>query len=91
MRKLIFSVFLIALCLSGVNAQSTMDLSAALDESAWNIASSMPAKSNISVAAIFSDSQDVSSYLVQEMTRRLAQTGKFTVLERGKGQELIDA
>ena len=91
MRKLIFSVFLIALCLSGVNAQSTMDLSAALDESAWNIASSVPAKSNISVAAIFSDSQDVSSYLVQEMTRRLAQTGKFTVLERGKGQELIDA
>lgn len=91
MRKLFFSVFLLLLCLSAINAQSTMDLSAALDESAWNIASFVPPNSNISVATFFSDSQDVSSYLVQEMTRRLVQTGKFTVLERGKGQELIDA
>ena len=91
MKKLLSFIFLVMICFSAIHAQSTMELSAALDDSAWSISSVLPASSKIAVATIFSDSQDMSAYLVQEMTRRLTQSGMFTVLERGKGTELLDA
>ncbi len=92
MKKRLVSIFVVLFLLSGVYAQSTTELSYALDGSARDISSALPVKSKIAVATFFSDSKDMSSYLIQEMTRRLMQNGLLTVLERSdRGAELLDA
>ncbi len=77
---------------TAVFAQNTVDLSVAIEKSSKEISTVVPSKSKIAVATFFSDSKELSSYLAQEVVKKLMQRGTFTVIERNeKNMSLVNA
>lgn len=92
MKKLTALFAFFVLSITTIFAQSTTDLSAAIDKSAREISSLLPAKSEIAVVSFFSDSKELSSYISQETAKKLTQRGILKVLERNeKNMSLVDA
>ncbi len=92
MKKLSAIIAAILLMVGTVFAQTTTDLSLAIDKSAKEISSVLPSKSKIAVVSFFSDSKELSSYISQEMVKKLTQRSVLTVLERNeRNMSLVDA
>ena len=91
MKKFLTGIFCVLFCVTSIFAQGTVDVSNALEKSAKEIASTLPEGSRVAVATFFSDSKEMTSYLSQEMVRRLTQKEKLTMIERNeKNMSLID-
>ena len=70
-------------------AQKTVDLDSALSTVATEIATSLPSKSTFAVGNFYSDSKELSEFLVNELTRKVSTNGTLTLVERNT--KLIDA
>lgn len=88
MKKLIFILTMIFIC-AFTFAQKAVDLDSALSTVATEIATSLPSKSTFSVGNFFTDSKELSEFLVNELTRKVAKNGTLTLVERNT--KLIDA
>lgn len=84
MRKIVFCLLL--LFTSFCFAQKTVDLDSALSTVATEIATSLPSKSTFSVGKFFSDSKEISEFLANELTRKVALNGTLTLVERNTQQ-----
>lgn len=74
------------------HAQNSVDISQAIDTSSKEIASTLPVRSKVAVATFFSDSKELSSYLSQEVVKKLAARGSLTLIERNeKNMSLVNA
>ena len=87
MRKIIFCLVLIISTFAF--AQKAVDLDSALSTVATEIATSLPNKSTFSVGNFFTDSKELSEFLINELTRKVAKNGTLTLVERNT--KLIDA
>ena len=87
MRKIIFCLVLIISTFTF--AQKAVDLDSALSTVATEIATSLPNKSTFSVGNFFTDSKELSEFLLNELTRKVAKNGTLTLVERNT--KLIDA
>jgi len=74
------------------HAQNSVDISQAIDTSSKEIAGVLPAKAKVAVATFFSDSKELSSYLSQEVVKKLMARGSLTLIERNeKNMSLVNA
>jgi len=85
MKKLILTLTMIFIC-AFTFAQKTVDLDSALSTVATEIATSLPSKSTFSVGKFFSDSKELSEFLANELTRKVALNGTLTLVERNTQQ-----
>ena len=85
MKKLILFLTMIFIC-AFTFAQKTVDLDSALSTVATEIATSLPSKSTFSVGKFFSDSKELSEFLANELTRKVALNGTLTLVERNTQQ-----
>lgn len=92
MKKLASIIFCALIGINAVFAQASVEVTSALEKSAKEISSILPSGSKIAVATFFSDSKELTSYLSQEMVKRLSQKNTLTVIERNeKNMSLLDA
>lgn len=93
MKKIISLALILFLGLeSAIFAQSTVAISQAIDSSSKEIANTLPARSKVAVATFFSDSKALSSYLSQEVVKKLMARGSLTMIERNeKNMSLVNA
>ncbi|MCR5400043.1 MAG: hypothetical protein K6E78_00450 [Treponema sp.] len=89
MKKVFLGIVVLLITMGIAYAQGATDLDSALERSSRDIAAAVPVNSKIAVAAFFSDSENLSSYLVQEMSKNLMQSGTLTVLERSERNNAI--
>ena len=85
MKKIILTLTMIFICAFAF-AQKTVDLDSALSTVATEIATSLPSKSTFSVGKFFSDSKELSEFLANELTRKVALNGTLTLVERNTQQ-----
>lgn len=85
MKKIILTLTMIFIC-AFTFAQKTVDLDSALSTVATEIATSLPNKSTFSVGKFFSDSKELSEFLANELTRKVARNGTLTLVERNTQQ-----
>ena len=85
MKKLIFILTTIFIC-AFTFAQKAVDLDSALSTVATEIATSLPNKSTFSVGNFFTDSKELSEFLANELTRKVARNGTLTLVERNTQQ-----
>lgn len=85
MKKIILTLTMIFIC-AFTFAQKTVDLDSALSTVATEIATSLPSKSTFSVGKFFSDSKELSEFLANELTRKVALNGTLTLVERNTQQ-----
>ncbi|MDY6398984.1 MAG: hypothetical protein SPL22_14820 [Treponema sp.] len=92
MKKYLLAVFGILFLAFSAYSQSAVDISQAIDKSSKEIADSLPAKSKVAVVTFFSDSKELSSYLSQEVVKKLMARGSLTMIERNeKNLSLVNA
>ena len=93
MKKIISLALILFLGLeSAIFAQSTVAISQAIDSSSKEIANTLPARSKVAVATFFSESKALSSYLSQEVVKKLMARGSVTMIERNeKNMSLVNA
>lgn len=92
MKKYLLAVFGILFLAFSAYSQSAVDISQAIDTSSKEIASTLPVRSKVAVATFFSDSKELSSYLSQEVVKKLAARGSLTLIERNeKNMSLVNA
>lgn len=85
MKKIILTLTMIFIC-AFTFAQKTVDLDSALSTVATEIATSLPSKSTFSVGKFFSDSKEISEFLANVLTRKVALNGTLTLVERNTQQ-----
>jgi len=92
MKKLLLVFTSLVILATGLFAQAATDFNSAISTSAREISSALPANSNVAIVNFFSDTEELSTYIANQMIKGIKNSGKVKVLERDpKKMALVDA